>query len=159
MHDTATLDTYLSAYLQCGKYDMAEEMSGYKLSTKYPPAGFYVYALIDPRNGAIFYIGKGIGGRVLKHEERTRRGLIQNRNKASHIQEIFSCGAEVIKRVLFITEHEEIALAIEERTINTLKYSGLTNIIGGASSIPRLRNYAGAVAEKLQTFKEAWRSE
>lgn len=29
--------------------------------------GFYVYRLIDPRNGNTFYVGKGKGNRVFAH--------------------------------------------------------------------------------------------
>ena len=29
--------------------------------------GFYVYRLIDPRNGQTFYVGKGRGDRVFAH--------------------------------------------------------------------------------------------
>lgn len=33
-----------------------------------PPAGqYYVYVLVDPRDGAIFYVGKGLGDRMFNH--------------------------------------------------------------------------------------------
>lgn len=31
--------------------------------------GFYVYRLIDPRNGETFYVGKGYGNRVFAHQK------------------------------------------------------------------------------------------
>lgn len=88
------LSSFLAAYKQSANVARAEKQSGYALHTEYPPAGFYVYALIDPRDEKIFYVGKGIGGRVLKHEERTRRGVLQNREKVKCIQEIFAAGGK-----------------------------------------------------------------
>ncbi len=35
----------------------------------------YVYQLVDPRNGEIFYIGKGRFERIFQHEIEARRGL------------------------------------------------------------------------------------
>ena len=34
---------------------------------------YYVYLLIDPRTGKPFYVGKGRGRRMLKHEKRALR--------------------------------------------------------------------------------------
>jgi hypothetical protein len=35
---------------------------------------FYVYELIDPRDGKVFYVGKGKGERAWQHEIDVRRG-------------------------------------------------------------------------------------
>mgnify|MGYP006960999387 FL=1 len=37
--------------------------------------GFYVYSLVDPRDGKIFYIGKGCGNRVFQHCEAAYKGM------------------------------------------------------------------------------------
>lgn len=98
-----TLSSFIAAYRRSENVARAEKLSGYVLQKGYPPAGFYVYALIDPRDEKIFYVGKGIGGRVLKHEERTRRGVLQNKEKVKRIQEIFTAGLEAQRRILFFT--------------------------------------------------------
>ena len=37
--------------------------------------GYYVYALVDPRDRKIFYIGKGKGNRIFQHAE---AALVEN---------------------------------------------------------------------------------
>ena len=57
--------------------------------------GHYVYALRDPRDNKVFYVGKGVGERVLSHAN----GIIENDDpqtmKQLQIKEIHSQGLEV----------------------------------------------------------------
>lgn len=149
-----SLPAFLSDYRKSRSASRAERESGYRLGTTYPPAGFYVYALIDPTNQEIFYVGKGIGGRVLKHEERTRRGVLQNAAKVKRIQQIFATGHEAERRILFVSESEEVALSVEEHIIHELADFGLTNIIGGnAIQNPQVRRVAADLRAKLDEFR------
>ncbi|MBQ9452365.1 MAG: GIY-YIG nuclease family protein [Desulfovibrio sp.] len=153
----ATLDDFITAYKCCHNVTKAEFESGYTLLKNYPSAGFYVYCLIDPRNEEIFYIGKGIGGRVLKHEERTRRGVLQNKAKVKRIQEIFSIGKEVTRRVLFCSESEEVVLAVEDDTIHELAPLGLTNILGGNVVLtPGVLSMAETFRAKVESFRQTF---
>ena len=43
-------------------------MKSFKQSVK-EALKYYVYALVDPRDKRIFYVGKGIGDRVYQHAE------------------------------------------------------------------------------------------
>lgn len=159
MSSEAVMD-YIAAYKELKNYKAAEEQSGYKLLEKYPHNQWYVYALIDPANNRIFYIGKGIDGRVLKHEEQTIRGNRsnqRNRRKTAYVAKVINSGKEVIKRILYTTYSEEAALAVEEQIIKALKYEGLTNIIGGYSGISdRMKRIAQAASSDLQRYKDAW---
>ena len=44
-------------------------MNGFSEKVK-QKLGYYVYALVDPRDNKIFYIGKGINNRIFQHEEK-----------------------------------------------------------------------------------------
>lgn len=61
--------------------------------------GWYVYRLIDPRNGETFYVGKGRGNRVFAHV-RASEGLEGDDldNKIERIRQIQLAGFEVRPR-------------------------------------------------------------
>ena len=96
--------------------------------------GFYVYALIDPRNNQVFYIGKGIGNRVFSHEIESGKSPQSEKAKLQKIRDIEKSGHEV-KRVIVnwgMTESE--AFAAEATLINLMSYlsaDALTNIVAG----------------------------
>ena len=96
--------------------------------------GFYVYALIDPRNDQIFYIGKGTGNRVFAHEAESGKSPRSEKAKLQQIQEIESTGHEVKRLILNWGLTEEEAFAAEATLINLMNYispDALTNAVAG----------------------------
>ena len=47
--------------------------------------GFYVYRLLDPRNGETFYVGKGKGNRVFNHSKLVKETLLAEEAKKSEL--------------------------------------------------------------------------
>jgi len=98
--------------------------------------GYYVYRLIDSRNGETFYVGKGQGDRVFQHANGALK-LASDEDaldtKMQRIREIRCAGLEVGH---VIHRHgikdEETAFQIEAAVIDA--YPGLTNKAGGRNS-------------------------
>lgn len=99
----------------------------------------YVYALLDPRNEEIFYIGKGQGARILAHTHAAKNGE-PNNLKEARIIDIINQGLDVRNIILakgFETNSE--ALAIESLLIHEARGTGmvlgltckLTNLVAG----------------------------
>ena len=94
-------------------------------------SGYYVYLLVDPRNDAIFYIGKGKGNRVSHHAKNAKSGIVQNAEKHKRICDIHNAGLQV-KEVIFCNAEDELhALRVERDMIDLLSHTGLTNIMYG----------------------------
>lgn len=98
--------------------------------------GFYVYALVDPRNSKIFYIEKGSGNRVFQHSEAALSEEDESL-KLNLIRDILASGARVGHYIIRHKLSDEEALQIESVLIDFLTYPKfnteqvLTNVVGG----------------------------
>ena len=101
--------------------------------------GYYVYRLVDPRNGQTFYVGKGKNDRVFQHmqgispkdwKDRSKDEEITEENaKIARINEIIG---EKLQVLCFIHRHdmdEDTAYEVEGALIDA--YGSLTNIQTG----------------------------
>lgn len=97
---------------------------------------FYVYALVDPRDNCIFYVGKGVGNRVYQHAYAAIADDSQNL-KLSTIREIRNLGLEITYYILRHNLTESEAYLVESSIIDLLTYPAfnkeniLTNIVSG----------------------------
>ncbi len=98
--------------------------------------GWYVYRLIDPRNGETFYVGKGRDDRVFKHAKAALPSSSDENGedaldlKLQRIKEIQAAGLEVAHVIhRHGMEDEKVAFQVEAALIDA--YPGLTNRVGG----------------------------
>ena len=95
---------------------------------------YYVYRLIDPRNGETFYVGKGSGDRIFCHMkgDLAEKDSDELDNKIQKIRDIHNAGLEVIHVIHRHGMDESTALEVEASLIDA--YPGITNIQGGKGS-------------------------
>lgn len=91
----------------------------------------YVYLLVDPRDGVVFYVGKGIGDRCLQHGPNDDLAA-----KSSRLAELKAAGLEPRIEILrHGLETAAEALLIEATAIDLLGLGNLTNIQPGHGSL------------------------
>jgi hypothetical protein len=102
--------------------------------------GYYVYVLRDPRDGEVFYVGKGKGERILQHVTEAGKDPLSEKAKLKRIKDIEANGFKV--EHLFLRtglKTEDIAFAIEQAVIDVFLanrgtsngVSKLTNLVAG----------------------------
>lgn len=92
---------------------------------------YYVYALKNPSNNEVFYIGKGKENRIFDH---VVEDLNLEKAKIAKILEIQSKGNDVIREIIHFGLSESEALAAETTLINYIGLSKLTNQVLGHKS-------------------------
>lgn len=92
--------------------------------------GWYVYLYRDPRDGEIFYVGKGQGNRVFAH--------LEDASETEKVERIAAIRDAGDKPQLEILRHnladEKTALLIESVMIDAIGIPPLTNRVGGYGS-------------------------
>ena len=95
------------------------------------PKTYYVYTYSYP-DGNIFYIGKGLQGRIDRHEEEATKGCECKR--CLIIREIWRSGKPVQKRIVYETFDEIEAFTYEHNLIKQHAGPYLTHIAGNTSN-------------------------
>jgi len=115
---------------------------------------YYVYALVCPLTEKPFYIGKGKGRRMFKHQKDVNDGDFSNPYKAQHIRDLNNQGHQIKYEILFYSTSERDCYKKESDLIKTTP--GLTNIVHGNENCPDgLYKDIKEIAEKVDT-SEGW---
>jgi len=114
---------------------------------------YYVYKLIDPRDGCVFYVGKGKGSRVFAHcAAALEPDDVETDIQSEKIETIREIILEGLTPLHIIARHgvtEDRAFLVEAALIDNTP--GLTNIAGGHGS----SEHGPASAEQLVSLYSA----
>ncbi len=110
---------------------------------------YYVYRLIDPRNGQTFYIGKGVGNRVFSHVNgENQAGDDALNSKLQRIREIRLSGFDVAHVIHRHGLDEKTAFEVEAALIDA--YPEATNLVSGHDTDDRGVMHARQIIERYQ---------
>lgn len=135
---------------------MSEHIKGFSPLAKEALGEHYVYALVNPRDNQIFYVGQGQGDRVFSHEEEAKKSENREKMKLDTIKSIEEAGMEVDRYIINCNLTKAQADAAEGALINALNLNlpddkKLTNIQSGNHSMPE--------AEKVEDFEKFYAAE
>jgi hypothetical protein len=95
---------------------------------------YFVYELVDPRCGSVFYVGKGKGNRPEQHEAEARKG--KRGRKCDRIRAIIEAGKTPAVNIVERFADELEAYEAEAAHIAKIGLANLTNIcIGGIGAL------------------------
>lgn len=94
-------------------------------------ARWYVYTLTDPRDGSVFYVGKGAGNRIHQHERDAAKQQGACSKKINKIKSIWQSGEKVGKAYNAYFWDEQAAYDHETDLIEEIGLSNLTNVLPG----------------------------
>lgn len=99
--------------------------------------GYYVYLLIDPRDGEPFYVGKGVGNRINHHLLDALVVRKDEKKKIQTVRAIQEVGLDVSLKILRHGLTEEEAFEVESAVIDYIGQNNLTNLVMGHHSTDR----------------------
>ena len=95
----------------------------------------YVYTLIDPRSGDVFYVGKGVGRRVHWHQPAAFRGDHCNPKLQNKIRKIRGLGLQISCEKIFEHAYEWPCHVVEVMAISFYGRDKLCNLTDGGEGI------------------------
>ena len=117
---------------------------------------YYVYRLIDPRNGETFYIGKGVGNRVFAHVKGELGSDVDAlTEKLQRIRDIRVDGFEVGHVIHRHGMDEPTAFEVEAALIDA--YPEATNTMSGRASDERGLMHANQIVERYEAKEAVFR--
>jgi hypothetical protein len=120
-------------------------------------AHWYVYELIDPRNGEVFYVGKGKGNRICQHESEARSGY--QSYKCNKIRSIWQDGHQIIRQKVAEFWNENAAYECEKDRIDEIGFEQLTNLMRGGRRKPNEFANAKRITKPRQIVRKEIRME